>query len=162
MSEEQPKLSSAKITFAILAAIGLLFVGCVQLSTKGRAFEVKGSNELFGGLCLVIGGALAFWLYSLAFKSKPSFSLHEDRIEHYSWKRPLFFSDIDEVVFEPGQFWLRRSPELALRLKDGSIQHLPYGLMTHGPEAFGDRLKAALYSYRAAETGEADPPPPLR
>lgn len=162
MSDGQPKLSSAKVTLAILSAIGLLFVGCVQLSTKGRAFEVRGSNELFGGLCFVLGVALAFWLYALAFKSKPSFILHEDRIEHYSWKRPICFRDIDEVVFEPGQFWLKRAPELALRLKNGSIQHLPYSLMTHGPEAFAELLKAALDRYRAAETANAGHSPPSR
>lgn len=160
MSKGQPKLSSAKVTLAILSAIGLLFVGCVQLSTKGRAFEVRGSNELFGGLCFVLGAAMAFWLYTLAFKSKPTFSLHEDRIEHYSWKQPIWFSDIDDVVFERGQFWLKRAPELALRLKNGSIQHLPYGLMTHGPEAFADLLKAALDRYQAAEAAKAGHAPP--
>lgn len=158
MSEEQPRLSSAKVTLAILSSIGLLFVGCVQLSTKGRAFEVRGNNEMFGGLCFVLGAALAFWLYALAFKSKPSFRLLEDGIEHYSWKKPIYFSDIDEVVFEPGQFWLKRPPELALRLKNGSIQHLPYSLMTHSPEAFADLLTTALDRYRAAEARKAAPP----
>ena len=151
MSETQPKLSSAKITFAILGAIALLFVGCAQLSSAGPMFEVRGDEQVFGLYCLIGGGGLTFWLYRLAFKSKPSFSLHDDRIEHYSWKHPLYFRDIDEVVFEPGNLWMKRAPEVSLRLTNGSIQHLPYGLMTHGPEAFADLLKAALERYRTRE-----------
>lgn len=148
MIDPQPTLSPAKVTFAILGAVALLFVGCVQISSEGRAFEVKGNNELFGGLCLLAGIWLAVWLYRIAFKSKPSFTLHEDRLEFYNWARPIHFRDIDEIVFEPGQLWIRRAPTLALRLKTGSIQHLPFGLMTHGPESFADLLTAALQRYR--------------
>lgn len=151
-SDAPPRLSSTKVTFAILAAIGLLFVGCAQLSSGGPMFDVKGDDEVFGLVCLIAGAGLAFGLYGLAFKSKPSFSLHDDRIEHHSWKQPLYFRDIEEVVFEPGQFWLKREPTLALRLKDGSLQHLPYGLMTHGPEAFAEVLKVALAQYRAGRS----------
>ena len=158
MSAQQPKLSSAKVTLAILGAIALLFVGCVQNSTEGRAFEVKGSNELFGGLCFIAGAWLVFWLYRIAFKSKPSFTLHSDRLEFYSWPQPILFRDIDEIVFEPGQVWLRRAPSLALRLKTGSIQHLPYGLMTHGPESFADLLRVALQRYRTGEGCESGEP----
>jgi len=146
--DPQPKLSSAKVTLAILGAIALLFVGCIQISSRGRAFEVKGNNELFGGLCVLGGASLAIWLYRIAFKSKPSFTLHDDRLEFYNWARPIHFRDIDEIVFEPGQLWIRRAPTLALRLKTGSIQHLPFGLMTHGPEGFADLLVAALQRYR--------------
>lgn len=156
MSEAQPKLSSAKVAFAILGAITLLFVGCVQISTEGRAFEVRGNNELFGGLCLIMGALVAFWLYRIAFKTKPSFSLHSDRIEFYSWPQPIYFRDIDEIVFEPGQFWMKRAPSLSLRLNTGSVQHLPYGLMTHGPDAFSDLLTEALERYRAKQTSETD------
>lgn len=153
MSGPRPKLSSAKITFAIVGAISLLFIGCVQISTEGRAFDVKGDNEVFGGLCFLAGAALAFWLYRIAFKSKPSFTLHHDRLEFYCWARPVHFRDIDEIIFEPGRFWMRRSPLLALRLKTGSIQHLPYGLMTHGPGSFAELLTAALQDYRDRADG---------
>ncbi|OGN44336.1 MAG: hypothetical protein A2623_04635 [Caulobacterales bacterium RIFCSPHIGHO2_01_FULL_70_19] len=156
MSEPQPKLSSAKVTFAILGAIALLFIGCVQISTEGRVFDVKGNNELFGGLCLLAGAALAFWLYRIAFKSKPSFALHHDRLEFYCWSQPVHFRDIDEIVFEPGQFWMKRAPLLALRLKTGSIQHLPYGLMTHGPDSFAELLTAALQDYRDRAKSDRD------
>lgn len=134
--------------------MALLFVGCVQIVSKGRAIEVRGNGELFGAAYLFLGGALAFWLYKLAFKSKPSFSLHDDRIEFYNWKRPVHFRDVDEIVFEAGQIWLKRPPQLALRLKNGSLQYLPYGLMTHGPEAFAELLTAALDRYRTAESDE--------
>jgi len=156
VSESEPRLSSAKVTLAMLGATALLFVGCIQLSTEGRAFEVKGSNELFGGLCFLAGACLAFWLYRIAFKSKPSFTLHPDRLEFYCWSQPVHFRDVDEVVFEPAQFWMSRAPLLALRLRNGSIQHLPYGLMTHGPESFASLLTTALRNYRDAVESRSD------
>lgn len=155
MSELQPRISSAQVTLAILAAIAFLFVGCVQLSTGGRAFELRGGGELSGALCIISGALLAFWLYRIAFKTKPSFVLHHDRVEFYTWRRPVHFDDIEEVVFLPGQFWTRSPPTLALRLNNGSIQHLPYGLMTHGPEGFAHLLNEALQRHR--DGTEADP-----
>ncbi len=156
MSTAVPKLSSAKVTFAILFAVTFLFVGCVQISTEGRAFDLRGNDELSGVLYLVAGGWLAFWLYRIAFKSKPSFTLHDDRLEFYSWAQPIYFRDIDEIVFVHGDFWIRRSPTLALRLNNGSIQHLPFGLMTSGPESFADLLKASLRLYQDSQAGESN------
>lgn len=151
MSEAQPKLSSAKVAFAILGAVTLLFVGCVQISTEGRAFEVRGNNELFGGICFIAGAGLAFGLYRIAFKSTASFSLHDDRVEHHRWKWPIYFRDVDEVVLEPAEFLARRRASVYFRLKNGSIQHIPYSLMTHGPAEFAELLTDALKRYRATE-----------
>jgi len=150
VSEDQPRISSVKVTLAVLGAVALLFVGCVQISTQGQAFNVSGNAKLFGGAYLIAGAALVFWLYRIAFKSKPSFVLHGDRIEFYG--QPTHFRDIDEVVFTPAEIWLKRPPQLFLRLRNGSVQHLPYGLMTHGPEAFAELLSQALARYRIEET----------
>lgn len=151
MSEEQPRLSSAKVTLAVLGAIALLFVGCAQFSTQGWALNASGSDELFGGACLIAGAAIAFWLCRIAFKSSPSFVLHSDRIEFHG-KPPIHFRDVDEIVFSPAQIWLRQPAKLLVRLKDGSSRPLPYGLMTHGSEAFAELLNEALARYRAEET----------
>jgi hypothetical protein len=151
MSTAVPKLSSAKVTFAILCAVAFLFVGCVQISTEGRAFDLR-HGELSGLLYMVAGSWLAFWLYRIAFKSKPSFTLHEDRIEHCHWKQPIFFRDVAEVVLEPAQFLGRRHTIFYLRLADNSIQHIPFGLMTHGPAEFADLLNKAVEHYRATHS----------
>jgi hypothetical protein len=154
MTSGSPRVSSVKATFAILGTIGLTIAGCTLFSTEGRAFEVTrgGSWELFATACLISAGLLAFWLYSLALKSKPSFSFHDDRIEYYRWKQPIFFRDVTEVVLEPAQFLGRQHTILYLRLADNSIQHIPFGLMTHGPAEFADLINKAVEHYRATHS----------
>lgn len=150
MSSEQPRVSSAKVVLAILAAMALSFSGCALFATDGRAFEVRGTWELFAAVCLVFAGLLVVWLYRLAFKTKPAFFLHDDRVEHFSWKQPIYFRDIEEVVFEPRSWWPQHAAEVRLRLRNGTIQYVPYSLMTHEPAEFAELLKTAIDQHRTA------------
>lgn len=165
MSEAAPRVSSTKVTIAILAIMALTINGCTLFATNGTAYDVRrGPWELYAGLSLIVAGFLTVRLYSLAFKSRPAFSLHDDRVEHYSWKRPIYFRDIDEVVLESRSLWRRRAADVHLRLTNGSIQHIPYGLMTHGPEAFAEVLEAAVERFRAnaVQTPPPEQAPPSR
>ena len=146
----QPRASSAAVAIAILCAIGFTFYGCSLIATEGRDYHGRGSWEFTAVAFLFTGGVLIFSCYRLAFKAGPSFTIHEDRIEYYAWKRPIFFNDIEEVVFEPGNLWMRRADTAYLKLTNGSIQYIPTLLMTSGPEGFAATIKDALERHRAA------------
>ncbi len=146
---DQPRASTASVTIAILCAIGFAFYGCSLIATDGRSYNGRGSWEFTAVGLLAIAGLLAFNCYRLAFKSGASFTIHDDRIEYYAWKRPIFFDDIEEVVFEPGNLWMRRADTAYLKLTNGSIQYIPTLLMTSGPEGFAATIKDALERHRA-------------
>lgn len=146
---DQPRASSAWVTIAILCAIGFTFYGCSLIATDGRGYHGRGSWQFTAVSFLAVAGFLVFTCYRLAFKSGPSFTIHEDRIEYYAWKKPVFFADIEDVVFEPGSLWMRRAETAYLKLTNGSIQYIPTALMTHGPKGFAATIQDALERYRA-------------
>jgi hypothetical protein len=145
----QPRVSSFWVTVAILCAIGFTFYGCSLIATDGRGYSGRGPWEFTAVGLLFAAGLLIFTCYRLAFKSGPSFTIHQDRIEHYAWKKPIFLDDIEEVVFEPGNLWMRRADTAYLKLTNGSIQYIPTLLMTSGPEGFAATIKDALERHRA-------------
>ena len=149
MTEEPPRVSHVKVALAIVAVPVLTFAGCSLLASEGRGYSGRGPWELTVVTLFVIAAVLTIICYRLAFKAGPSFAIHDDRVEHFSWKRPIYFRDIDEVVFEPGDIWAKRGEQVYFRLRNGSVQHIPYGLMTHGPAKFATLLTAALGRYRA-------------
>lgn len=155
---DQPRVSSVSVTIAILCAIGFTFYGCSLIATDGRNFQGRGPWEFSAVAFLLAAGLLAFTCYRFAFKSGPAFTIHEDRIEHYAWKKPIFFDDIDEVVFEPGSFWMKRADDIYLKLKNGSIQYIPTALMTHGPKGFATVIQDALDRYHASAPWPVTPP----
>ena len=147
---EQPRASSFKVALAILAVPLFTFMGCSLFATDGRGYTGRGAWEFNALGALVIAGVLAFYCYSLAFKKGPSFSLHDDRIEHFSWKKPIYFRDVEEVVLERSGFSPKPAGQAYLRLKNGSRQYIPVFLMSHGPEEFARVVQEALERYRAA------------
>ncbi|MBU1384317.1 MAG: hypothetical protein KKG14_14030 [Alphaproteobacteria bacterium] len=149
MTEDQPRTSQVKVAFAIVAVPVLTFAGCTMLANEGRGYSGKGPWEVTVLSLFVLAGILTIVCYRLAFKSGPSFAIHDDRVEHFGWKTPIYFRDIDEVVFEPGDFWAKRGDTVYFRLLNGSVQYIPYSLMTHGPAEFAALLTAALERFRA-------------
>ncbi len=149
MSDDPPRASALKVTLAVLAVPILTAYGCSLIATGGAGYSgQRGPWELMATTVLVVAAMLAFYCYSLAFKTQPSFTIHGDRLEHFRWKRPIYFKDVEAVVFQPADHWARRTSEVHLRLSDGTLQYIPTALMTHGPRAFATLLQDALDRYR--------------
>ena len=141
------------MTFAILGAIALTFAGCSLISTQGRAYDVRGSWEIFAFCCLACAAGLVFICYRLVFKSKPALAILPDRVEYYAWSGPVMFDEIEEVLYDSGDFFRKRGATLGLRLTSGEVRPIPYFLMKQGPHELADMLDAAIARHR----GDASP-----
>ena len=148
MSDDPPRASALKVTLAVLAVPILTAYGCSLIATDGAGYSGRGPWEGTAMTALVLAAVLTFHCYSLAFKRRPSFVILEDRLEHFRWKKPIYFKDVEAVIFQPADHWARRTSEVHLRLSDGTLQYIPTALMTHGPRAFAALLQDALDRYR--------------
>lgn len=151
MSDDQPRASSIKVALAIVAVPLLTAYGCTLFATDGAGHSGRRPWEFTATSALIMAAVLAFYCYSLAFKKRPSFTIHGDRLDHFRWKKPIYFKDVEVVEYLPADYWSRRTSEVHLRLKDGTRQYIPTVFMTHGPKKFAAVLRDALERYRAGD-----------
>ena len=142
-----PYWKAAKIAVALAASLYLLSSGWTLLIEDGQGYE--GRRPWFIGALssILISAVLVTYCWGLAVRSDASLTIHEDRLEYPGWQKPIYFRDIADVQHE-------EPASVHLRLRDGSIQHLPDSLVTTSPRSFQRRLKKAVERHRAA-------PPPL-
>ncbi len=142
-----PYWKAARIAVALAASLYLFSSGWTLLIEDGQGYQ--GTRPWFIGALasILVSVVLLAWCWGLAVRSDASLVIHEDRLAYRGWKKPIYFRDIEDVRYEgPGS--------VHLRLKDGSIQHLPGSLVPTSPRSFQRRLKKAVELHRAA-------PPPL-
>ncbi len=145
---------AAKVVVAL--AVGLYFFadGWKLLMEDGAGYQGPKTWFVAALSSILISAVLVVYCWRLAVSSDSSLTIHEDRLEHPRWNKPVYFRDIDAVNYEKPRSGFALKGSVHLRLKDGSIQHLPGSLVTATPSAFQRRLKAALERHRAG-------PPPL-